>query len=40
MKKYLPPAIETLALTNADILAASDVLIDGSDLFGSTTDNE
>ena len=40
MKKYTKPSIETTALTIKDILAASEVLIDGSGLFGDTTDGE
>ncbi len=32
-KKYTAPEITTTALTNADILNGSDVLIDGSSLF-------
>ena len=39
MKKYTTPAIETTALTKSDILAQSDVLIDGSDLFGDNAQN-
>ena len=35
MKKYAAPDIQLLALTKQDVLAASDVLIDGSDLFGT-----
>ena len=34
MKKYISPSLETTAITNADILAGSDVLINGEDLFG------
>ena len=34
MKKYQAPTLETTAITNADILAGSDVLINGEDLFG------
>ena len=33
MKKYTSPEINLTALTNADILNGSDVLIDGSSLF-------
>ncbi len=35
MKKYLTPSIEKVVLTEKDILTGSDVLIDGSDLFGT-----
>lgn len=34
MKKYVSPSLETTAITNADILAGSDVLIDIENLFG------
>ena len=33
-KNYTSPEINLTALTNADILNGSDVLIDGSELFG------
>ena len=33
-KNYKSPEINLTALTDADILNGSDVLIDGSDLFG------
>lgn len=33
-KNYTAPEITTIAFTNADILNGSDVLIDGSTLFG------
>lgn len=33
-KKYTCPEMQTCLVTQADILASSDVLIDGSDLFG------
>ena len=35
MKKYVSPSLETTVLTSADILAESDVLINGEDLFGA-----
>lgn len=35
MKKYTAPMLEIAILTNSDILNGSDVLIDGSDLFGT-----
>lgn len=35
-KKYLSPQVETVLLTIEDILNGSDVLIDGSELFGET----
>ena len=34
-KNYISPEINTTALTNADILNGSDLLIDGSELFGT-----
>ena len=34
-KNYISPEINTTALTSADILNGSDVLIDGSELFGT-----
>ena len=34
-KKYISPEINTTALTSADILNGSDVLIDVSELFGA-----
>ncbi len=39
MKEYLTPAIEVTLLSRQDILSASDVLIDGSDLFGTDEGN-
>ena len=39
MKKYTAPVFEVTALTQQDILNGSDVLIDGSDLFGTGTEN-
>ena len=33
MKKYISPEIKLTEITKADILTASDVLIDGSGLF-------
>jgi hypothetical protein len=35
MKKYTAPVFEVTALTQQDILNGSDVLIDGSELFGT-----
>lgn len=35
-KKYLTPEFDAVMLSKEDVLAASDVLIDGSDLFGTT----
>ena len=35
MKKYNAPQFEVTLLTSQDILNGSDVLIDGSDLFGT-----
>ena len=35
MKKYNAPQLEITVLTSQDILNGSDVLIDGSDLFGT-----
>lgn len=34
MKKYTKPELEAVAVTESDILNGSDVLIDGSGLFG------
>lgn len=34
-KNYISPELEALKLTKEDILSQSDVLIDGSDLFGT-----
>ena len=34
MKKYITPEISLMLLVSDDILNQSDVLIDGSDLFG------
>ena len=39
MKKYVSPSIEAMVITKADILAASDVLINGGDLFGPGEEN-
>ncbi len=33
-KNYITPEIQTVEITAVDILAGSDVIIDGSDLFG------
>lgn len=33
-KQYTCPELHTLAMSEKDILSGSDVLIDGSDLFG------
>ena len=37
-KIYTAPTIEATLLTKSDILAQSDVLIDGSELFASDND--
>ena len=37
-KIYATPTLETTLLTNSDILAQSDLLIDGSELFASDND--
>ena len=37
-KNYISPEINTTLLTNADILNGSDVIIDGSGLFGDTNE--
>ena len=34
MKKYLTPSLESTTVSKKDILAESDVLINGEDLFG------
>ena len=34
MKKYLAPTLEATPISSKDILAGSDVLINGEDLFG------
>ena len=34
MKKYKPPTLEEVKISNEDILNGSDVLIDGEALFG------
>ena len=34
MKKYITPTLDATTITSKDILAGSDVLIDGKDLFG------
>ena len=34
MKKYIRPELEAVVITEKDILNGSDVLIDGSGLFG------
>lgn len=34
-KNYISPELEALKLAKEDILSGSDVLIDGSDLFGT-----
>lgn len=36
MKEYLTPAIEVTLLSQQDILNGSEVLINGSDLFGTS----
>ena len=35
-KKYTSPDLELTSLSREDILNGSDVLVDGSDLFGTT----
>lgn len=35
MQKYTKPLVEATKLSSEDILNGSDVLIDGSDLFGT-----
>ena len=34
MKKYVTPTLDTIVFSGKDILAQSEVLIDGTDLFG------
>lgn len=34
-KNYITPEIQTVEISSVDILAGSDVIIDGSDLFGT-----
>lgn len=34
MKKYTAPTLEAVLITDKDILAGSDVLINGEELFG------
>ena len=38
-QQYLKPELEAVKLSREDILAASDVLINGEDLFGPAQDN-
>ena len=37
-KNYTSPELNMTVITNSDILNQSDVLIDGSDLFGDTNE--
>jgi len=40
MKKYVSPTLDAVILAHEDILAGSDVLINGEDLFGTAADGE
>ena len=37
-KNYIAPELNTQLLSSADVLNGSDVLIDGSELFGDATE--
>ncbi len=40
MKSYVKPTLERVTLSNEDILATSEVFIDGNNLFRPASDDE